>query len=181
MPKVSWEGDVSTDDIDGFDRDAQYTPYSGPIPMNGIYAFKLKVLKYQEPKPGKKWSQLQIGLELVPRANRPEDKVYKGYFIQDWPPIAKHTAFRYVPFLDALEVSATDFINRTIIDEDGNIVKMGKWRNTGDIVILAGIADDTDEKGNPRKKVNFYGVLDDEVDEDDEEYEEYEEEEEEDF
>lgn len=176
MPKVDWEGNIGSEDIDEFDRDSQYVPYAGPIPPNGVYAFKLKLLRYSEPAEGQKYPKLQVGLELVPREGRPEDKAYvvngQGYFIQDWPPIARHTAFRYVPLLDALGVTGKDFVNRLYVDEDGNITRIGKWRNTGDVIIGAGIADDVDDKGNARKKINWYGEIDEDVDEDieDEEY-----------
>ena len=91
--------------------------------------------------------------------------------------ITSRSQFVYVPLLDALGVSGTDFTNRTIATEDGNITKIGQWRNDGHTRLLAEIKDTLDQRtGLTRKGVGWIGpVTDDdenesEVEEDDEEY-----------
>ncbi len=172
MPKVNWG--ISAKDIDNFDRDAQYKPYDGPIPPNGVYQFKIKVLKSvagtREKNP-----QLRIGLELKPRSGRSE-KSYTGYFIMTFPPVTDKTQFRYVPFLDAIGVSGRDFETRTIADQEGNIKSIGQWRNDGEEIILAELKDGVDQHGAPRKEIGWMGPLnedDSEEESEDTEDEEY--------
>lgn len=169
MPKVNWG--VRAADIDNFDRDSQYAPYDGPIPPNGVYQFKIKVLKSiagtREKNP-----QLRVGLELVPRKSRKNERAMQGYFIMAFLPVTERTQFRYVPFLDAIGVSGREFERGTITDEEGNVKKIGRWRNNGDEIIKAEIKDDTDQNGNPRKDIGWMGALTDEdpADEDDDGY-----------
>lgn len=169
MPKVNWG--LSRGTIENFDREAQYTPYDGPIPVNGVYEWKIKVLKSiagtREKNP-----QLRIGLELMPRKGRKEERQYAGYFIMIFPPVNDRTAFRYVPFLDAIGVSEREFLVGTITDEEGNVRKIGRWRNTGEEIIKAELKDDTDQNGNPRKDIGWMGaVTDDEPLDDDDDLE----------
>lgn len=162
MPRVRWG--VSAKDIDDFDRDSQYKPYDGPIPANGVYQFKVKVLKFVAGT-REKHPQLRIGLELIPRNGRKEERAYKGYFIMSFIPVTDKTAFRYVPFLDAIGVSGRDFETRTIANEEGDISKIGQWRNDGQEIICAEIKDTTDQNGNSRKEIGYIGPLnDDEID-----------------
>lgn len=169
MPKVNWG--VSSADVDNFDREKQFKPYDGPIPSNGVYRWTIKVLKHvagtREKNP-----QLRIGLELVPRTKA--EKRMAGYFVMIFPPITERTQFRYVPFLDAIGVSANEFTRGTITDEEGNIKKIGRWRNTGDVTILAELKDDVDQHGNPRKDIGWMGIDegDDALEDDDEEVDE---------
>jgi hypothetical protein len=166
VPKVNWG--VGADDVDDWDRDSQYKPYDGPIPPNGVYEWLIKKLQYVAAAGGK-LPQLRIGLELVPREGRREKK-YGGYFIMGFLPIAANTAFKYVPFLDAVGVSGRDFTQRTITDEDGNIQRIGKWRNTGEELISAELKDGRDQDGQPRKELGWMGPLPELDEDDDEEY-----------
>lgn len=156
MPRVNWG--VSASDVDSYDRDSQYKPYAGPIPTNGVYQWQVKKLQHvagtREKNP-----QLRIGLELVPR-NKAEKK-FAGYFILVFAPVTEKSQFRYVPFLDAIGVTANEFSRGTVTDEEGNIKKIGKWRNTGNALILGQLADDTDQNGAPRKKIGWIGGLED--------------------
>jgi len=168
MPKANWG--VSSADVDEFDRDSQYKPYDGPIPSNAVYEWNIKVLKFISATKDK-LPQLRIGLVLAPREERDEDQ-YDGYFIMVFLPVSDKTAFRYVPFLDAIGVSGQEFTDRTITDEEGNIKKIGKWRNTGEEFIAAELKDGADQNGASRKEIGYMGPLledelDDTVDDDD--------------
>lgn len=171
MPRATWE--IKRSDIDNFDRDAQYKPYTGPIPPSGaVFQWKVKILKYF-PGTKDKNPQLRIGLELVPRNDK--EKKYKGYFLMTFRAITPKTQFNYVPFLDAIDVSASDFIDRTQVNSDGDIQRIGRWRNDGEQLVLAQIRDSEDQNGNPRKDIGWIGELevmaddelDEEIDEDD--------------
>lgn len=160
MPRVSWDIDAS--DVDEYDRSSQFKPYDGPEPKEGIYLFAVKVLK-QIPKTGKKNAQLRVGLELVPRAGR-DEREYADYFRMAFLPITPNTAFRYVPFLDAIGVSGTDFTRRTLVDEEGNVKKIGKYVQDGQTMILARLKYEEDQHGDDQLNiVDFYEAPDDVV------------------
>lgn len=159
MPKVNWG--IDDDVIDSFDRDAQFKPYTGALPpTNMVYCFSIKTLKHVAGANGK-WPQLRAGLSLEPR-NQEEAK-YEGYFIMRFmtiaPPTAdkKGTGFQYIPFLDALGVSATDFTQRTITDEDGNVKRIGKWKNEGNTLILCRLENGADQNGAYRVDAGWVG------------------------
>lgn len=166
MPRVRWGIKATT--VDNFDRDSQYKPYDGPIPMNGVYQFRVKLLRYV-PKTADKLPQLRVGLELVPREGRREERRISGFWIMAFLPVSDKTAFRYVPFLDAIDVTGEDFELRTSTDTDGNITRIGQWRNDGKQLILAELKDGQDEKGNPRKEIGYMTYVPDDEEEDEEE------------
>jgi hypothetical protein len=168
MPRANWGIDAS--DVDDFDRSTQYKPYAGPIPSNGVYLWQINVLKFIAAD-NKKLPQLRVGLELVPREDRDEEK-YEGYFLMAFLQIADSTRWKYVPFLDAIGVTGKEFTGATIIDQEGNVRKIGKWRNTGEEWILAELKDGQDQNGNSRKEIGtFLPVPDDYYeDEEDEDY-----------
>lgn len=181
MPRANWG--IEASEVDDFDRDSQYTPYTGPMPPRGgtVYQWKIKVAKFIAGD-RKKFPQLRLGLELAPRAEY-DEKQYKGYFVMAFIPVSDRTQFRYVPFLDAIGVSGADFKRRTLTDEEGNIRRIGDWRNDGKTLVLAELKDGRDQDDNPRAEIGWIGAADSSNDvdtEDEEEYDdtEYEEEEE---
>lgn len=163
MPRANWG--IEASDVDEFDRDSQYKPYLGLVPPDGVYVFLLKKLQFVAGT-NQKNPQLRTGLELVPREGAKEDE-FDGYFIMDFLPISQKTQFRYVPLLDALGVTGREFIDRTVTDEEGNIKKIGKWRNTGEEYLFALLKTGTDQNGEPRKEVGWYGEYTEDYDEDD--------------
>lgn len=154
MPKIRWG--ISAKDIDDFDRDSQYKPYTGPQPPNGVYQFKIKRLKSVAPTKDK-LPALHVGLELVPRNK--EERRFAGFFVMAFLNIGEKNQFTYVPFCDAIGVSGTDFTDRTIADQEGNVKRIGQWKMTGEELIMAQIKDGEDQKGKPRKEVGWMGPL----------------------
>lgn len=168
MPRARWG--ISAADVDNYDRDSGFTPYRGPIPPNGVYDWLLKQCKFVSGTRGK-YPQLRLGLELAPREGSEDEKRYAGYFIMVFRSIAPQTAFGYVPFLDAIGVSGSDFEDRTVVDAEGNITRIGKWRNDGQQYVAAQLKDGADEKGNARKEIGWIGEISEEgYDDDDGEY-----------
>lgn len=155
MPKVNWG--VGKDVIDDYDRDSSFKPYTGKTPPNAVYRFKLKTLKYAAGTKAKN-PRLTAGLELVPRDA--DEKQYAGYYCPKFMAIAETNGFQWVPFLDALGVTSAEFLRGTITDDEGNVRKIGNWRMDGKTEILAQLQDDTDQQGNPRKKIGWCGALD---------------------
>ena len=170
MPIVKWG--ITQGDVDDFDRSSQYTPYRGPTPPNAVYDWEVKLLKFQAGTREKN-PALWIGLELVPRG-KSEDK-YAGYFIMDFIPVMDKTIWRYVPLLDALEINGRDFVKRTKVDSDGNIVSIGRWSLDGHMV-SAQLVDGKDAAGNARKEIKggaYFECLEVDADEDDEDIDDY--------
>lgn len=170
MPRAQWG--VSADDVDDFDRDSQYTPYAGPpVPVGQVYLWTIKVLKYAA-RTKTKNPQLRVGLELVPREGYDEDQ-YEGYFIMAFLPVTPKTGFRYVPFLDAIGVSGKEFEERTMYDEDGNIQRIGSWRNNQDTLVLADLKMGEDQDGNPQRQIGVFMPYEEDAEEDYDDDEEY--------
>ena len=168
--RVNWN--IRGSDIADFDRSKQYKPYTGPVPTNNVYQFKLKVFKYVSATRDK-LEQIRIGLELIPRKGRPEEKRYTGFFIMVFRSLGDRNQFTYVPFFDAIGITGADVDRGVITDEEGNVKKVGRWRNTGDMMLLARLCDEEDAEGNPRKGVDAWAALEDsepESDDDDEDY-----------
>lgn len=170
MPIANWG--IQASDVDEFDRDSQYKPYTGPIPPDAVYNWRIKVLKFIAGTK-QKLPQLRIGLELVPRSGSEEK--YADYFVMTFPPVSEATRFRYVPFLDAIGVTGREFVKGTKTDQDNNIVKIGRWRNTGDEIIAAQLKTGEDQNGDARKEIGWMGEAvedyEDDSDVDDEDYE----------
>lgn len=171
MPRANWGIDAS--DVDNFDRDSQYKPYAGPIPPDAVYLWQIKVVK-RIARTKDKLPQLRVGLELVPRDDFEGEDRYAGYFRMAFLHISDKMAWKYVPFLDAIGVSGADFTKRTMIDEEGNVKRIGQWRNTGEELILAELKTGEDQNGDPRKEINTFlpadDYYDDEGDDEDDDY-----------
>lgn len=166
MPKVNWG--IARGTIDRFDRSTQYKPYDGPIPPAAVYRWKMKKVQYVAAS-GTKNPQIRLGLELIPRSK--EDKRYATYYIMAFLTISEQYPGFYVPFLDAIGVTEREFLSGTITDEEGNIKKIGNWRNTGNLHIKAQLRDSSDQNGNPKKEIGYIladseEVIDDEDDSD---------------
>ena len=171
MPRANWG--IETEDIDSFDRSTQFTPYRGPQPPRGVYSFLVKKAVFIAATRDKLPS-LRLGLELIPRDGT-DDRKYNGFYFTAFLPVSNKTQFRYVPLLDALGVSASDFKNKTITDAEGNISRIGKWRNDGETIVDVQIQLEEDNKGNPQWNAKgFYPPADDATydgaDDDDDEY-----------
>lgn len=170
MPTVNWG--VSADKLKEFDRSTQFVPYAGPQPQSRVvYQWIVRRLRYVAAT-GSKLPQLRVGLELLPREGSNREARYAGYNVMAFLPVADNTMFRYVPFLDAIGVSEHEFVNKTIIDHDGSVTRIGSWRNTGDDVILANLKEGQDQAGSPRLEVDWMGIWrDTEAEAEDDEYE----------
>lgn len=158
MPKVNWG--VGAAEIDDFDRSSQYMPYTGPTPPDGMYLWQIKVLQSIAGTKDK-FPQLRIGLAFVPREGRDGEDRYiddndQPYWIMAFLPITDKTAWRYVPFLDSIGVSGAEFTRGTLTDEEGNVKKIGRWKNSGEELVLAQLKTGNDQHGNPQKQIGVF-------------------------
>jgi hypothetical protein len=176
MPKADWG--LSAGVVSDFDHEASYKPYQGPLPPNAVYKWKVINAFYAAPT-GDKLPQLRLLLGLTPR-DKSENR-YSGFTCMAMTPIGDNTAFRFAPFLAAIGVSENDFYNRTDVDNEGKIRKIGKWLNNGKTFVAGQLEDNDFEGSKYPKTIGWVGELEEYEPEEDEEEEEYEDEEEEEY
>lgn len=163
MPRANWG--VTAAQIDDFDREKMYKPYTGPTPPVGqVYMFVVKILKHQA-RTREKNAALVVGLELEPRNK--DDQKFAGFFCMNYLTVADNTQGFYVPFLEAIGVSSTDFEKRTITDEEGNIKKIGPYRHTGDVLVLAQLREN-EYQGKTRIQAGWFGPVEEDPEDEDE-------------
>lgn len=164
MPKAVW--DLPRGTIDDFDRSKQFKPYTGQLPpIMVVYQWRVAKLTYAAGAGGK-LPQLRIGLQLVARSEA--ERQYEGYYITVFRSIGDTNAFTWVPFLDVLGVSESEFRERTMVDNEGKITRIGKWKNDGGQELLAQLTEREDLQGNMRRDVGYIGPVDAESVDDDE-------------
>ena len=165
MPRARWG--ITSADVDNYDRSTQFKPYTGQIPPNGVYEFLIRALKYM-PATADKNPQLRLSVALAPRASRPSERRYDDFYVTTFIPVTKKSQFRYVPFLDAIGVSGRDFEGRTVVDGEGNITSIGKWRQDGGQYILCELIDNPSGDERYPKDIKWIGPIpDDEEDPED--------------
>lgn len=187
MPIVDWG--ISQGVMDEFDREKQeqYKPYTGPKPPSGVYRWRITqmMVKAEDEERLPQWLVL---LELVPRFS--SEKRYKGYKVWFSASIGDNNAFAYTPLCDVLGVTEQQFRRKTMVDEEGKVKSIGRWRNDGKQEILGEIVDNIDENsGKLYTNVRWVGDVsedqstvdsdDSDVDDEDVDSDEFDEEEEE--
>lgn len=169
MPRANWG--VKARDIEKYDRSSQYQPYTGAIPPNGVYAWEVRKAQYVAAA-REKLPQLRLSLAL--KSRNTSDRAFAGYHLMLFLPIADNTQFRYVPFLDAIGVSGSDFESRTIVNQDGVIAKIGPWKADSGTLILGDLRDDPGRDGQMRKTLGWIGeYIDSTTDDDDDDDDDY--------
>lgn len=175
MPRNDWG--ISASDIDDFDRSEVYAPYTGPQPPYGVtYQWRLKLLKFFSGDSRSK-PQFWIGTELVPRPGRNEKK-YNGYYVMTFLTISPNPKSRvfWVPFCDALGIQGRDTAN-TITDDEGNVKRIGRFRNNGDVQILGKLDQKEDgregHEGEMRPYLSWFGALPEDVEDEEDDNDEF--------
>lgn len=136
MPKVKWGSGsdaLTVDDLnDDKENGSSFEPYDGPRPPKGVYGWRVKAMVQSESSGG--FPQVIVRLELDPRG-RAEHKRFAGYFVQDFIIVKKNTAFKVRPLLEALGVTYADFLNKTVVDDDKNITRIGTTDPRGKLLV----------------------------------------------
>lgn len=122
MPKVKWGSDLDAEAIENAENNQSYT---GPLPPSGVYRFRIKFM--QKTVSSKKNPMVKI-LLLLDGSFKEEHKKYDGCPVWEQIPVMASTAFRIRELCDALNITAGDFMEKTLVDEDGNIQKIGKLK-----------------------------------------------------
>lgn len=155
MPKAVWSNsDLSADAINSAEeRDGGYT---GPLPTRGVYRFKLQ--KMEPGISGSGGDKLVIFLTLD-GTWKPEHKKYNGCPLWDHMPLGASSAFRPKALCAALGVTAADFLNNTIVNDDGIVTKIGKKPIKKDMLVYVSIKAKNDEGYDPGIQLNGGGYL----------------------
>ncbi len=145
MPKVKWGGDLDQAAIDEAENRGGET-YSGEIPPTGTYRFKLRFSKRDKSKEG---NPKLLSLLVLDGSWKKEHAKYDGCPLWDHMPVSKKTAFRVRAYCDALNVTSADFMNKMVVDDEGNVQKIGKLTIADEdrLVVVNVKRDSNDEYG----------------------------------
>lgn len=164
MPKVKWGGDISPEDIDKAENRGGY---AGDVPPAGTYRFKLRSAKQGESGEG---NPKLACLLILDGSWKKEHKQYDGCPLWDHMPVTKKTAFRVKAFCDALNISSSDFYNKTVVDDEGVVQKIGKLTIADeDRLVVVSVKQEKNEEYGARLVLGRSGYLpfEEESDDDD--------------
>jgi hypothetical protein len=136
LPKATWGGDLTAADIDGAERNTGFTPYAGPLPPAGVYRFAIKQMKKGESGSG---NPKLLTIAELDGSWKPEHKKYDGAPLFDHMPVMKQTAFRIAALTDALGISASEFLSKMVVDEDGKVTKLGSLGDPNGLLIYINV------------------------------------------
>lgn len=156
MPKAKWGSDLTVDDIEN--AESTNGSYTGPIPPSGVYLFTLKKMqkgtsKNDNPKVFMVWEMAKTGAKK-------DQKKWAGAPLFDHMPVGASSAFRAKALCAALGVTSKDFLNKTIIDEEDNITKIGNLKiEAGAIQAFINVKRESDADNGDRLVLNGGGYL----------------------
>jgi hypothetical protein len=170
MPKVTWGGDLTEDDIESAEL-SSFQPYAGPLPTAGVYRWTLRRAK--RGKSGQGNPKLET-IWVLDGSWKPEHKKYDGCPLFDHMAVMKSMNWRVKAYCAAIGVTSTDFMKRMVVDEEDIVQKIGRLKyspDDNDVAVYINIKREPDADGNPR--IALVGYLtapeetDDDVDDDD--------------
>lgn len=167
MPKVKWGGDLDTNAIESAEN--RGGEYAGDVPPKGVYRFKLRFSKKDKSKEG---NPKLVNFLVLDGSWKPDHKKYDGCPLWDHMPVTKKTAFRVRAYCDALNIPADDFMGKMMIDDEGNVQKIGKLQIADkDLLVYAKVSKDDDPEYGERlifgKGGGYLPFKEDDDDEDD--------------
>lgn len=162
MPKVKWGGDLTADAINEAENRGG-GDYEGKIPPRGVYRFKLRFSKKDKSKEN---NPKLVSLLVLDGSWKKEHKQYDGCPVWDHMPVTGKTAFRVRAYCDALNIPADDFMGKMVIDDEGNVQKIGKLQIADkDLLVYATAKPDKNEEyGERLQLVGFQPFRDEDAD-----------------
>ena len=156
MPKAKWSNsDLTPDDIN--EAEEREGSYAGPLPPKGVYRFKLRTMKQGESGAG---NDKIVIFATVDGSWRKEHQKFNGAPLWDHMPLTKEQAWRSKALCAALGVTAVDLLNKTVVDDDGYITKIGNKTIKQDMPLYISVRTRTQEGYDPSLVVNGGGYMD---------------------
>jgi hypothetical protein len=155
VPKVKWgAGAASASEVNEVDTSKNRKPYMGEIPPAGVYRFILKTIKAGESKDG---NAKALVFCVLDGTWQPSHNRYDGCPMWDHLPLS--VAGRVRSLVDALGITAEDFLEKAVMDENKVITKAGRTSISGEDLYLY-IDCERDTSGDkPQLKPRFSGYL----------------------
>lgn len=168
MPKVKWGGDLDQEAIDQAES-RRGDDYAGEIPPSGTYRFKLRFSRKGKAESG---NPKLLSLLVLDGSWKKEHKQYDGCPVWDHLPVTKKTAFRVRAYCDALNITSADFMGKMVIDDEGNVQKIGKLKIADeDLLVVCKVAHENDPEYGARlvfgRSGGYLPFKDEEADDDD--------------
>jgi hypothetical protein len=155
MPKAKWSNtDLTPDDINNAEQKDGF--YAGPLPPKGVYRFKLRTMKQGVSGSG---NDKIVVLSILDGSWKPDHKKFNGCPLFDHMPMGKESAWRSKALCAALGVSANDLLNKTIIDDDGYITKIGNKAIKEGMPLYISVRTEKQEDYDPALKLNGSGYM----------------------
>lgn len=168
MPKVTWGGDLTEDDIESAEL-SNFQPYAGPLPPGGVYRWTLRRAKRGESGTGN--PKLET-IWLLDGSWKPDHKKYDGCPLWDHMAVVKSMNWRVKAYCAAIGVTSTDFMKRMVVDEENIVQKIGRVKFAPDdntVEAYINVKRENDQDGNPRIVLVGYLTAPEDADEDVEE------------
>jgi hypothetical protein len=155
MPKATWSNsDLNVNDIN--EAEEREGSYAGPLPTKGVYRFKLKSMKKGESAANNDKITIFV---TVDGSWRPDHKKFNGAPMWDHMPLTKEQAWRAKALCAALGVSAADLLNKTVVDDDGYITKIGTKAIKEGMPLYISVKTRSQEGYDPSLQVNGGGYM----------------------
>lgn len=151
MPKATWSNsDLSSKDID--EAESKAGTYDGPLPPRGVYRFKVRTMKQDVSSNGNDMIVVSANLDGT---WKPEHKKFDGCPLWERITMAQSTAWKPKELCEALGVSPADLLNKTVVDSDSYITKIGSRVIEGkDVFLYASVRTEKSEGYDDKLKVN---------------------------
>lgn len=155
MPKAKWGSDLTPDDIESAESGSAY---AGPCPPSGVYQFVLKKMQQAESANGN--PKLYMIWEVTKKGGTKDQSKFAGAPLFDHMPVGKSSAFRSKALCAGLGVTSKEFLGKTVIDDDSNVIKIGSLKiEIGKTTIFANVKKDNDPEYGERIVLNGGGYL----------------------
>lgn len=153
MPKATWGSDIDADEIESA---VGFTTYAGDIPKRGVYRFKLRRLKQGKAKSGNPKVSF---MGLLDGTYRGDHKKFEGCPLFADVAVIKNQAAKLKALCAGLGVTAADFLNKSVVDEEGNITKIGVKKITEGMLVYVSTHVGHDLNGEERLETAGDGFL----------------------
>lgn len=149
MPKAVWGKGLDEDAVESAES-KDLTVYDGPLPTNRTVGVVIESAKYVKQNSNKN-PMASFRLRVDGSMGKGNDK-YDCCPIWDQIVGTAGNAWKVKDFCAALGISAGDYLRKMVIDEEGNITKIGAVKPVGSRMMVISLPD-KDQKGNDRVKV----------------------------